>query len=125
WSRHKGFFPDPKADFVNEFERLADHLGWNAAERQRYPPEYIEAEFDRYYGLVSKSLRNWHNLCRICLVEPLPHYIDDCVRVSCVLVNIVNLPNNRRTGKPAHVFATKRHFIDYTYPNRRYPAEGA
>lgn len=38
-----------------------------------------------------------------------------------VLVNIVNLVNNRRTGEPVLIFPTKRQFLDYTYPDNTYP----
>jgi hypothetical protein len=42
-----------------------------------------------------------------------------------VLVNIVNLVNNRRSGEPVLIFPTKRQFLDYTCPDRTYPLNKA
>jgi hypothetical protein len=41
------------------------------------------------------------------------------------LVNIFNVINNHRTGEQILHFPTKRHFIDYTWPNRIYPLHRA
>lgn len=40
-------------------------------------------------------------------------------------MNIVNVVNNRRTGEHILHFPTKRHFIDYTWPDRTYPLNRA
>jgi hypothetical protein len=76
-----GFTPDPEADYDDEFNRLAEHQGWTVDEQKKKRPEFIEAEFASYYGVNSKSLRNWRKLCRVCCIERIPHNIDDCKEV--------------------------------------------
>ncbi|KAH7400818.1 hypothetical protein DE146DRAFT_755265 [Phaeosphaeria sp. MPI-PUGE-AT-0046c] len=126
WTHYDGFIPDPDADFLDEFERLANFMGWDTNERKEYRPKFLEAEFESYYGNNSKSLRNWRKLCRVCLIEPVPNSIEDCTTaLKDILVNIVNVVDSRRTGEPIHRFATKRDFIDYTLPHRTYPLDAA
>lgn len=140
WHTHKGFKPDATADFVNEFKRLAGFMGWGKQEQKEQRPEYIDADFSRFYGAFGQTLDDWQTLCRHCKVTPVPPTIDECVSVSGhnwisfaftllihpqalknVLVNIVNLIDNGRNGEPVHVFKLKRTFIDYTWPDRVYP----
>lgn len=90
WTQYDGFIPDPDADFLDEYERLADHMGWDTDERKEYRPEFLGAEFESYYGNNSKCLRNWLKLCRVCLIEPVPRSIEDCTTV-CDLRDFVEM----------------------------------
>jgi hypothetical protein len=144
WHAHEGFEPDSTANFVDEFKRLAEFMGWDKDEQKHQRPEYVDAEFAKFYGAYGQTLDDWQTMCRRCKVEPIPPTIDECVSVSghsCipraftllihpqalknVLVNIVNLIDNGRNGEPIHVFKLKRAFIDYTWPGRTYPLNRA
>lgn len=81
WTQYDGFVPDPTADLVDEFERLADFMKWDHDERKHLRPKFVEAEFASYYGSDSKSLENWRNLCRVVGIKPAPASIEGCATV--------------------------------------------
>ena len=81
WTRFEGFTPDPKADFLTEFARLAKHQGWDNDDRKYWKPRLLEAEFGSFYGTNEKSLANWQELCRVCKIKRAPNTIKDCKMV--------------------------------------------
>jgi hypothetical protein len=81
WTQYDGFVPNPTADLVDEFERLANYMEWDVDERKDLRPKFVEAEFASYYGSDSESLENWHNLCCVVGIKPAPASIKDCVTV--------------------------------------------
>jgi hypothetical protein len=81
WTRYVGFTPNPEADFVDEFKRLAGHQGWDEGEREHNRRDLLKAEFDYYYGNDDESLPNWQKLCRVCLIDPAPETIEKCTSV--------------------------------------------
>lgn len=81
WDGHEGFQPNPKADFVEEFNRLADFTGWSKAERKEQRPKYIKADFAKHYNKHGTPLSDWQNLCRVCEIVPIPQRLDECVEV--------------------------------------------
>ncbi|KAF2133501.1 hypothetical protein P153DRAFT_393319 [Dothidotthia symphoricarpi CBS 119687] len=88
-----GFQPDPEADFVKEFHRLAIHEHWSKKEKKI---RRVEAEFALHYGTDVSKLEKWQDLCRDLKIKHVPGSITKCKKaIKSVHVNIFDFIEHR------------------------------
>lgn len=64
-------------------------------------------EFNARFGTDGNDLSNWQNLCNVLRIAPVPDTIQGCrQRVWDTHVNLVDLVDSARTGKPVKLFAS-------------------
>ncbi|KIK40425.1 hypothetical protein CY34DRAFT_269467 [Suillus luteus UH-Slu-Lm8-n1] len=64
-------------------------------------------EFNERFGTDGNDLSNWQNLCNVLRIVPVPDTIQGCrERVWDTHVNLVDLVDSARTGKPVKLFAS-------------------
>lgn len=85
-------------------------------------------EFNERFGTDGNDLSNWQNLCRVLRIVPIPDSIEQCRQ--CVWdthVNLVDLVDSARTGKPVKLFASLGELTAYTLrkPKKFFPKENA
>ncbi|KAG2111984.1 uncharacterized protein F5147DRAFT_685225 [Suillus discolor] len=83
-------------------------------------------EFNERFGNDGNNISNWQNLCRVLRVDPVPDSIEACrQRVWDTRVNLVDLVDSARTGKPAKLFPTLGELTAYTLqePEKFFPKE--
>lgn len=86
-------------------------------------------EFNARFGIDGNDISNWQNLCRVLRIDPVPDSIEDCrQRVWDTHVNLVDLVDSARTGKPVKLFASLGELTAYTLrgkPKKFFPKENA
>ncbi|KAG1835359.1 hypothetical protein DFJ58DRAFT_917919 [Suillus subalutaceus] len=85
-------------------------------------------EFNARFGIDGNDISNWQNLCRVLRIDPVPDSIEECrLRVWDTHVNLVDLVDSARTGKPVKLFASLGELTAYTLqkPKKFFPKENA
>lgn len=86
-------------------------------------------EFNERFGTDGNDISNWQNLCRVLRIDPVPDSIEACrQRVWDTHVNLVDLVDSARTGKPVKLFASLGELTAYTLqqkPKKFFPKENA
>ena len=70
-----------------EFNRLCKESYWDKNDPEKKAARYqfnvaIKEEFDDLYGSDEKDINNWHKLCRVLRVDPVPDTLRECRAVS-------------------------------------------
>jgi len=144
-----GFSYRPATSAQKNFARLCKVSGWvgNSPARESARDGFKDAlvqQFNFLYGVDSNDLAAWHNLCKAVGIEPPPDSIDECrkvggtTRVTSVYsshgiqliwdahVNIVDLIEAVRLGRPVRQFYTLDELAAYTKrTDRFFPKENA
>jgi hypothetical protein len=85
-------------------------------------------EFNERFGTDGNDISNWQNLCHVLRIVPVPDSIEECrQRVWDTHVNLVDLVDSARTGRPVKVFASLGELTAYTLrkPKKFFPKENA
>ncbi|KAG2121761.1 hypothetical protein DEU56DRAFT_894574 [Suillus clintonianus] len=85
-------------------------------------------EFNERFGTDGNDISNWQNLCNVLRIDPVPDTIEDCRKfVWDTHVNLVDLVDSARTGKPVKLFASLEELKTYTLgkPGKIFPKENA
>ncbi|KAH9871760.1 hypothetical protein J1614_006016 [Plenodomus biglobosus] len=123
WNQYKGFTPNPRATFNNEFCRLARHQRWDREQRRSQHLRLFNADWEAHIGSATNDINIWQDLCRLCWIAPLPPTIEQCKKaLNKILVNICDILDSQRTGVAVHVFVNFDAFHAYTVPARICPA---
>ncbi|KAG1831626.1 hypothetical protein EV424DRAFT_161352 [Suillus variegatus] len=76
-------------------------------------------EFNARFGTDRKNISNWQNLCGVLGIDPVPNSVKKCRKcVWDVHVNLVDLVDSQRTGKPVKLFASLEDLRAYTLHTR-------
>ena len=120
-----------------EWKRRAARRAFNAA---------LKEEFDSLYGSDEHDIKNWHKLCHVLRINPVPDTLRECRAVSCrssdplcpwstkasssiqvVLkkhVNLIDLVHGPK--EEVRIFKTEKQLSDYTIETEKYfPREEA
>ena len=86
FSRFAGFIPDPNAEILTEFARLATSRGWKKGGK-RYKKErreYLLFEYDEHVGglVLEGKLEQLQALCHMLGIQEAPNSIKQCKLVS-------------------------------------------
>ncbi|KAH7883439.1 hypothetical protein F5I97DRAFT_1815278 [Phlebopus sp. FC_14] len=113
-----GFTFAPTHGAQANFKRLCRTLRWDSPERQRARSGFHDAlvqQFNAMYGTDGSDLGAWQNLCAVIGAEPVPEGLEACRRVVWdAHVNIVDLVDTARTGKPVRIFNSLDELARYT-----------
>ncbi|KIM21011.1 hypothetical protein M408DRAFT_333718 [Serendipita vermifera MAFF 305830] len=150
WSKFPDFNHNEAAPVKAEFKRLAWQQGWIKSKRKRKEEyksdtyrkkkeekerdiyreqwaECLESELTKQYG-DSSLLEGWQKLCREVGIEDIPQSIKACRKVlkTEVWVNIEELVDRRRTGKPFKLHESEEALRAYTKATKKFfPLEEA
>jgi len=89
FSRYPKFRFQPSNSPVAEFDRLCETYDWeryNDPKRRAAREDFhfaMKGEFDSLYGSDEKDINNWHKLCFVLRIDPLPDTLQACRAVSC------------------------------------------
>ncbi|KAI9812009.1 MAG: hypothetical protein M1827_004901 [Pycnora praestabilis] len=88
FDRYANFVPDPQANLVEEFARLAVATGMNpcGATYRRRRREFFIEEFNLHWGTDGTKLKIWQRLCREVRIDPVPVSITQCKKVFIVVL---------------------------------------
>jgi hypothetical protein len=78
FAQFDGFEQDYDATFLNNFKRLAIREKWSKKQQRRHRLDAFDAEFDFQIGTDLTRLETWQEMCRDCLIEPIPPSITKC-----------------------------------------------
>jgi hypothetical protein len=72
---------------VTEFRRLCEEYGWEKEDPKKKAARYefnlaMKKEFDSLYGSDEKDINNWHKLCHVLSIDPVPDTLKECRAVS-------------------------------------------
>jgi len=76
---------------VAEFNRLCEEYGWGKRDKKKKKDaryefnDAIKKEFGDLYGSDEKDINNWHKLCHVLRVDPVPDTLRECRAVGCHL----------------------------------------
>ena len=87
FSQYSEFRYKPGKSSITEFNRLCKEYNWekNDPEKEAARHEFNHAmkkEFDALYGSDEKDINNWHKLCYVLSIDPVPKTLNDCRAVS-------------------------------------------
>ncbi|KAG1831636.1 hypothetical protein EV424DRAFT_1372149 [Suillus variegatus] len=114
------------------FDRLVKVLRIDAKDPQRREvregfKDALVQEFNTRFGTDGNDISNWQNLCGVLRIDPVPDSIKECRK--CVWdthVNLVDLVDSPRTGKPVKLFASVEELRAYTLQTEKiFPKESA
>jgi len=114
------------------FDRLVSVLRIDTKDPQRRElregfKDALVQEFNARFGTDGNDLSNWQNLCRVLRIDPVPDSIQACRQ--CVWdthVNLVDLVDSARTGKPVKLFESLAELRKYTLRTKKiFPKENA
>jgi len=85
----------------------------------------MKREFDALYGSDEDDINNWHKLCYVLRIDPLPDTLRECR--SAVLTKHVNLVDLVHGSKEeVRIFETEKELSVYTKKSKKYfPKEDA
>src|SRR5947208_1191249 len=68
---------------VAEFKRLCEEYGWENYDYEKEDARYefniaIKKEFGDLYGSDEKDIKNWHKLCHVLRIKPVPDTLKEC-----------------------------------------------
>ncbi|KAH0828875.1 hypothetical protein J3R83DRAFT_2262 [Lanmaoa asiatica] len=144
-----GFSYQPATSAQKNFARLCQVSGWarnspaRADAREGFKDALVQ-QFNFLYGVDGNDLAAWQNLCKTIGIEPFPDSIDECRKVGGTMifiivcsshgaqlvwdahVNIVDLIEAVRTGRPVRQFPTLDELAAYTKrTDRFFPKQNA
>ena len=151
FSEYSDFQYEPSNSPKVEFYRLCDLYGWGKDDWKRRDARRafntaLKEEFDVLYGLDEHDIKNWHKLCHVLRIDPVPDTLQECRAVSyrssdplcpwstkasssiqAVVtkhVNLVDLVHGSK--KQVTIFKTEKELSEYTKANEKYfPREEA
>ena len=87
FSQYPEFQPQPSNSPIAEFNRLCREYGWRRNDPEKEAARYhfniaIKEEFDDLYGSNENDIKNWHKLCRVLQIDPVPRTLQGCRSVS-------------------------------------------
>ena len=90
FSQYPEFRYWPGKSSVSEFHRLCRQYGWEKDGPEKEVARYefniaMKKEFDSLYGSDEKDISNWHKLCYILSIDPVPETLRECRAVSSKL----------------------------------------
>ncbi|KAJ7232433.1 hypothetical protein B0H12DRAFT_1028383 [Mycena haematopus] len=130
WNAHPTFVHNPTAPLHQEFKRLAEQCGWSRKGTQ-YKREWERCgreEFSHHFGRDDNRLAGWQAMCATAGVKEAPESIKQCKQVlhASVWINIFDLLDAKRTGKPVKKHASLKALREYTKrTNKIFPKKAA
>jgi hypothetical protein len=87
FSRYSEFQYQPGNSSITEFNRLCKEYDWEKDGQEKKDARYefsvaMKKEFDSLYGSDEKDINNWHKLCYILSIDPVPDTLKECRAVS-------------------------------------------
>jgi hypothetical protein len=106
FSQYPEFQSQPSSSPVAEFNRLCKENEWRKDDPEKKDARYhfniaIKEEFDDLYGSDENDIKNWHKLCRVLQIDPVPGTLPGCRAVSFLALFRPSLLNEfglRATG---------------------------
>ena len=90
FSKYSGFQYEPSNSPKVEFDRLCDLYAseweeeeWKRRAARRAFNAALKEEFDSLYGSDEHDIKNWHKLCHVLRINPVPDTLRECRAVSC------------------------------------------
>ena len=89
FSQYTKFQYLPSNSPVAEFKRLCEEHTWGKRSEKKKKNARdkfnvaIKEEFGDLYGSDEKDIKNWHKLCHVLRIEPVPDKLQDCRAVGC------------------------------------------
>jgi hypothetical protein len=104
FSEYPTFRPQPSNSPVVEFDRLCKLNRWKKDDPERDFARKafhvaMKKEFDDLYGSNEHDIKNWHKLCHVLRINPVPDTLQECRAVSC------------RFSDPLFTWSTKASFL--------------
>ena len=70
-----------------EFDRLCEWYGWEREDPKKKAARKafgiaMKKEFDDLYGSDENDINNWHKLCHVLRINPVPDTLRECRAVS-------------------------------------------
>jgi len=134
FSRYPKFKYQPRNSSVTEFSRLCKEYGWKKDGPKKDPAQdaarhefslAMGKEFDSLYGSDEKDINNWHKLCYILSIDPVPDTLHECrAAVFKKHVNLVDLVERSREN--IQIFESEIKLSEYTRETKKFfPKENA
>jgi hypothetical protein len=87
FSQYPEFQSQPSNSPVVEFNWLCKENDWKKNDPEKKAARYqfnvaIKEEFDDLYGSDENDIDNWHKLCRVLGIDPVPDTLRECRAVS-------------------------------------------
>ncbi len=100
FSQYPNFQSEPSNSPVIEFDRLCKAYHWKRKDRKWEDAREdfqsaMKKEFDDLYGSDEKDINNWHKLCFVLRIDPVPDTLKECRTVSCRFSEPLVLVRNR------------------------------
>ena len=88
FSQYTKFQYLPLSSPVAEFNRLCEEYGWDNDDNEKKDARHefnvaIKKEFGDLYGSDEKDINNWHKLCHVLRIDPVPNTLKECRGVGC------------------------------------------
>ena len=82
---------------VAKFKHLCEEYGWENDDDEKKNAHHefnvaIKKEFGDLYGSDEKDITNWHKLCHVLRVDPVPDTLKECHSVGCHSSGPFDLP---------------------------------
>ena len=87
FSQYPKFRYKPGNSSITEFNRLCKEYKWDKKDPEKEAARRgfnhaMKKEFDSLYGSDEKDINNWHKLCYVLSIDPVPKALSDCRAVS-------------------------------------------
>jgi hypothetical protein len=88
FSKYPKFQYRPSKSLVAEFDRLCKLYGWEQGDpkwkfARKAFHNAMKEEFNDLYGSDEHDIKNWHKLCHVLRINPLPDTLRESRAVSC------------------------------------------
>ncbi|KAI0271213.1 hypothetical protein BGY98DRAFT_922924, partial [Russula aff. rugulosa BPL654] len=124
FSQYSKFHYQPRNAPIIEFERLCKKYQWKQdsavvkAARDEFDLAMI-MEFNSLYGSNEKDINNWHRLCHVLRIDPVPNTLEECrAAASRKHVNLVDLAREYRENIP--IFKSEKELSVYTKETKKF-----
>ncbi|KAF5660531.1 hypothetical protein FCIRC_12126 [Fusarium circinatum] len=118
----RGFDHQRTMPFYDEFDRMCDHFGWSDAEATEPWHNFRIAliqEFTYVFGENERSLLNWQKMFKT-IGLPEPTSLSEAYTVMRpIRVNLIDMLESSRTGKPVERFETLQGLSHYSYEEHK------
>ncbi|KAF5239767.1 hypothetical protein FANTH_9846 [Fusarium anthophilum] len=122
FANFKGFDHQRTMPFYDEFDRMCDHFGWSDAEATEPWHNFRIAliqEFTYVFGENERSLLNWQKMFKT-IGLPEPTSLSEAYTVMRpIRVNLIDMLESSRTGKPVERFETLQGLSHYSYEEHK------
>ncbi|KAJ7926793.1 hypothetical protein B0H13DRAFT_1599308 [Mycena leptocephala] len=116
WNSYPNFVHNATAPLQQEFKLLAEQQGW-AKRGSRYKKEWVRCgleEFTHHFGREENRLGGWQAMCILVGAKDVPESINQCKKIlRRTWINIFDLIDAKRTGKPVRKHTTEDALRDY------------